>query len=120
MPRGFLWFIFNLRIKNGVSYTHILMTFMIVTYEHKVCLFTLITLYTLEQLSVVSTTANESILASLSKQTESFHSPRGIGRPTTSHRWLGLAILSLACPDLAAHRRLNSNTYVNHIEMHHG
>jgi hypothetical protein len=44
-------------------------------------------------------------------QTKSFHSPHETGRPTTSHLWLGLAILSLACPDLAADHPPNSNTY---------
>jgi hypothetical protein len=66
MPRGVLWFIFNLRIKIGVS------------------------------------------------QTRSFPSPRGIGRLTASHQWLGLAVFSLACPDLAADRHPNSNTFKSH------
>ncbi len=61
-----------------------------------------------------STIANESILAPFSKQTESFHAPRGIGLLTASHQWLGLAIFSLACPDLAADCHQNSNTYKSH------
>jgi hypothetical protein len=40
-----------------------------------------------------------------------FHSPCGIGRFTASHRWLGLAVFNLACPDLAADHHPNSNTY---------
>jgi hypothetical protein len=68
-------------------------------------------LYILEQPSIVSTATNESILSPLSKQIESFHSPREVGRPTTSLRWLGLVIVSLACPDLAADQRTISNTY---------
>jgi hypothetical protein len=43
MSRGALWFIFNLQIKNGVSYTHVLMTVVIITYQDKVCFFTRIT-----------------------------------------------------------------------------
>jgi hypothetical protein len=39
----------------------------------------------LEYLSGGSTAANESILAPFSKQTESFHSPRGIGRLTDAY-----------------------------------
>jgi hypothetical protein len=76
--------------------------------------FTHITSYILEKISVVSTATNESILAPLSKQTESFRSPHEIGCPMTSHRRPGLAILSLACLDLAADHRLNSNTYKLH------
>jgi hypothetical protein len=87
------------------------MIVMFVTYQHKVRFFTHFTSYILEQLSVVSTTANESILASFSKQTKSSHSPCEIGHPTTSHQWLGLAILGLVCPDLAADSHLDSNTY---------
>jgi hypothetical protein len=78
--------------------------------KHNVCFFTHITSYILEQLSVVSNAVNESILAPLSKQPESFRSAREIGCPTTSRQWLSLAILSLACPDIADDRRLNSNT----------
>jgi hypothetical protein len=44
-----------------------------------------IILYILEQPNVDSTATNEPVLAPLSKQTESFHSPREIGLPTTSH-----------------------------------
>jgi hypothetical protein len=115
MSRGALWFIFNLQIKNGVSYTHILMTVVIVTYQDKVCFFTRITYtYILEQLSLGSIEANESIFAPLSKRTESFHSSCGIGCLTTSRQWLGLAISRLACPDLAADCCPNSNTCKSH------
>jgi flagellum-specific peptidoglycan hydrolase FlgJ len=58
--------------KKKWGYTHILMTVMIDTYQHKVRSFTHNTSYILEQPSVVSTTAIKSILAPLSKQTESF------------------------------------------------
>ncbi len=75
---------------------------------------TLLLLYIIEQLSVGSTAANDSILAPFSKQTESFHSPCGIGCLRASHQWLGLAISSLACPDLAADHRPNSKTYKSH------
>ncbi len=40
-----------------------------------------------------------------------------MGHPTTAHWCLGLAILRLGCPDLAADCRLNS--LINHIDMHH-
>jgi hypothetical protein len=60
----------------------------------------------LERSSVVST---QSVLASLSKQIESVHSPREIVHPITSHQWLGLAF-----PDLAPDQSLNSNTYKSH------
>ncbi len=70
--------------------------------------------YIIEQLSVGSTVANDSILAPFSKQTESFHSPCGIGCLRASHQWLGLAISSLACPDLAADHHPNSKTYKSH------
>ncbi len=65
------WFIFNLKIKNGVSHAHILMIAMIDTHQTQSSLpyTTHITSYILEQLSIVSTTANESILDPLSKQT---------------------------------------------------
>jgi hypothetical protein len=126
MPRGVLCFIFNLRIKENGSITQIhwwlLWSFLL---NHEICFFTHITSYILAQLSVVSTTANESILAPFSKQTESSHSPREIGRPTTSHWWLGLAILGFACPDLAADRCPNLNTYKSHrfewqVKQHKG
>jgi hypothetical protein len=57
---------------------------------------------------------NESILAPFSKQTESFHSPR-LGRTLRSFPsvpWLGC--FSLSCPDLAADRHPDSNTYKSH------
>jgi hypothetical protein len=41
-------FVLNLRIKNGVGYTHKLMTVIIVTYQHKVRFFAHITSYILE------------------------------------------------------------------------
>jgi hypothetical protein len=37
-----------------------------------------------------------------------------MGCLTASHQWLGLAVFSLACPDLAAGPRPNSNTYKSH------
>jgi hypothetical protein len=67
------------------SVTHVLTIVMIVTQKHKVRFFTHITSFMLEQISVVSTAANESILAPLSKQTEPSHSPREIRHLTTSH-----------------------------------
>jgi hypothetical protein len=108
MPRRVLWFIFYLQIKNRVSHD------CYDRYSTNTKLFTHITSYILEKISVVSTAANESILAPLSKQMESFRSPHEIGRPMTSHQRLGLAILSLACLDLASDHRLNSNTYKPH------
>jgi hypothetical protein len=53
--------------KKKWGYTHILMTVMIDTYQHKVRFFTYITSYILEQPSIISTAAIESILAPLSK-----------------------------------------------------
>ncbi len=87
MPSRVLRFIFNLQIeKNKVSHSH----------NHSVTII-------LERMGIVSTAANESILAPLSKQTESFYSPHD--RRCLDYFlywWLGLAISSLACPDLAA------------------
>jgi hypothetical protein len=62
------------------------MTVIIVTYEHEICSFTHITSYILEWPGVGSTAVNESILAPFSKQTESFHSPRGIEHLTASYQ----------------------------------
>jgi hypothetical protein len=75
----------------GQLHAYILMTVMIVTYWHKNCFFTHITLYILELLSVGSTTANESILAPFSKQTESLHlSCERMPNSFPSMAWLGL------------------------------
>jgi hypothetical protein len=99
MPRWVLWFISNLRIKNGISHTYIHDCTDHYSSNTKLCsFFTRITSYILEQLSIVSTAANESIPSPLSKQTESSHWPREIGRPKTSHWWLGLAIFKLGLP----------------------
>ncbi len=88
------------------------MTVMIVTYQHKVCFFTHITSYSLEQPSIVSTAVNESILSPLSKQSESFtHHVRQDARQLPTD---GLAWLSLTCPDLGADHRLKSHTYKSH------
>jgi hypothetical protein len=55
------------------------------------------------QLSVVSTAANESILALLSKQTESLYPPCDMRcLDCFPRQWLGLAIFSSACLNLAA------------------
>ncbi len=96
---------------NSIAPTVYLWLLWSLLFKHKINFFTHVISYIHEQLSVVSTASNVSILAPFSKQTESSHSPREIGRPTTSHWWLSLAILGLACPDLAADCRLNSNTY---------
>ncbi len=59
--------------------------------------------YILERLGIVSTATNESILAPLSKQTESSYSPCDLRYLGCFPRWwLGLTTFSLACPDLAA------------------
>ncbi len=69
----------------------------------------------LERLGIVSTAVNESILAPLSKPTGFSYSPRDSGPlDCFPHWWLGLAILSLACPDLAADQSPNSRTYKLH------
>jgi hypothetical protein len=77
----------------SVTHTYILMAVIIITYNHKICSFTHIASYILEELGVGSTTVNESIPAPFSKQTESFHLARGLGRLTASHQWLGLAVI---------------------------
>jgi hypothetical protein len=81
------------------SVTHILMN----CYDNnvantKVLFSTHIASNILEQLSVVSIAANESIRASLSKQTESSCSSYEMGHLTTSYWWLGLAIFKLGLP----------------------
>jgi hypothetical protein len=85
MPGRVLLFIFNLREKKFES---VILTFTN-CYDcyslRQVYLHTHIISHLLEQPSVVSTAANESILAPLSNQTESSHSPHEIGRLTTSH-----------------------------------
>ncbi len=72
-------------------------------------------LYILEQPSIVSTAANESILAPFSKQTESFHSPHEIEHLTTFHAdslaWLAQILLLI---------RVSMQTLINHIDTHHG
>ncbi len=80
--------------------------------QHRICSFRHIASYILKQLGVGSTAVNESILEPFSKQT--FHSPHGIERFTTSHQWLGLAVFSLACPDLAVDHCPNASTYKSH------
>ncbi len=91
-------FLLNLRIKKWGQlhiYIQLLCSLFI---KHKVRFYTHITSYKLEQLIIVSTAANESILSPLSKQSESSYSPHEIGCPMTSHQWLGLAILKLGLP----------------------
>jgi hypothetical protein len=76
-------------------YSQLLLSLLI---KHKVRFFKHITSFMLEQLSIVSTAANESILAPLSKQTEPSHSPHEIGHLPASHWWLGLAIFKFGLP----------------------
>jgi hypothetical protein len=86
MPRWVLWFTFNLRKTKMGSVTRIHnYDCYIVTYKLRIRSFTHIASYILELPGVGSTAVNESILASFSKQTESFHSLHGIGRFTASH-----------------------------------
>ncbi len=76
--------------------------------------------YILEQPSVVSTATNESILAPLLKQTESFHSLLEIGCPTT-FQGDGLAWLCLAWfAQILLQIKVPTQTLLNHIETHHG
>jgi hypothetical protein len=108
MPRGVLWFIFNLRIKNRLfTYT-----------KHNYTCYILIllffcsaieNLYILERLKCVSIAANESILASIPQQTDS-HLPTMWPRtlPRASHAddlawltsaWLAYSLLQIKVPN---------------------
>jgi hypothetical protein len=69
--------------------------------------------------SVVGTVANESILASMSKQTDLHllypHELRGFWELSSPMAWLGLDISCLACLDLAIDpKSQNSSTYKSH------
>ncbi len=116
MPRQVWWFIFNLQIKNhGISYTRthkLLYRYLLNT---KSASLKHIIKYILEQPNVVSIAANESILAPLSKQTMWDRMPYNFPAMTYS----SLAILSLACPNLAALQSLNSNI-IKLTDTHHG
>jgi hypothetical protein len=93
MPRGVLWFIFNLQIKNRISYTYTYSTVMIIDISTD-SFFSQIASYILEKLGVGSTIAKESILDPFLKQTEFFHSPHGVGCLAASQKRLGLAVLA--------------------------
>ncbi len=110
------WFIFNLKIKNRVSHAHILMIAVIGTHQTQSSLpyTTHITSYILwapEHCQHHSKWVHpwSSVKADLVFPLTTWYRS-----PTTSHRWLGLAILSLACPNLAVDFHLNSNTYESH------
>ncbi len=80
VPKRVLLFIFNLRIeKKGI----IIYTANYACYIIKLFFLRSVagSLYILEQLNVVSTAANESVLASIPKQTDShMPQPHGLGR----------------------------------------
>ncbi len=62
---------------------------------------------------------NESILAPFSKQTDFFHSPRGIERLTAFHQWLGLAVLAWLAQILLLITAPTQKP-INHTDTHHG
>jgi hypothetical protein len=116
MPSQVLRFIFNLQEKK-LGKTHICsQLLLLLPINQKVCLFTHITSYILEQPNVVSNAANESILAPLSKQTESSHSPSETGRLTLMawlgyffQSWLAQILLLITAP---------TQTLLNHIYIY--
>ncbi len=99
MSRRGLWFIFNLRIKKQYqSFTYQYSYNNRHTYE-SIFLINTDNFYILERLGVVSTVANESILAPLLKQTESSFPPSDMRRlDCFPCQWLGLAIFQLGLP----------------------
>ncbi len=78
-------------------------------------------LYILEHLSIVGTAVNESIIASVPKQTD-YICFSHVTKDTSKgfpHQWLSLAILRLACLDLAIDPKSQTKAHVNHTDTHH-
>ncbi len=80
LPRRDLCFFFTCRKKYMISYLHNHTVTAITAYESYSSWLTTDNLYILERLRVVSIAANESILAPLSRQTESLHPPHDMSR----------------------------------------
>jgi hypothetical protein len=117
--RQVFWFIFNLRIKKNRSVIHTIIGYYNrhTQWSFSCQIVQTVHVYILEQLGFVSTAAkkNESILAHLSKQTESSCSPHDLGRLNCfPHWWLGLAIFSLTAQILLLIKVPDLNSYKSH------
>jgi hypothetical protein len=118
VPKGVLWFIFNLQKKirliiHTTNYTSYILRLFVSLISDRIFI-----LYILE---LVSTAANESILASMPKQTNSYlPQPRDLGcflRLPTPMNCLGYPLLGLPRP--CCRSKSQTQALINHTNTHH-